>query len=148
MAKVDNTDLMAAKAAHAFMGEFAWPTVLMTIMDIAPTLLEAAGAPVPSHFLGRSQFQRIQGGEPAYGPSDIVAFELFGRRSVTQGKWKALYQNPPYGTGEWQLYDLTTDPGEQEDLSRKHPELRQSLINAWDKYAQEVGVILPDSTPR
>ena len=35
MAKVDNTDLMAAKAAHAFMGEFAWPTVLMSIVFTA-----------------------------------------------------------------------------------------------------------------
>lgn len=123
-------------------------TSYMTIMDIAPTLLEAAGAPLAPHFRGRSQLQRVQGGVPAYGPTDIIAFELFGRRSVTQGKWKALYQNPPYGPGEWQLYDLTTDPGEQEDLSLKHPELRQSLIQAWDDYAKEVGVILPDRTYR
>ena len=35
MANVDNTDLMAAKAAQAFMGEFAWPTVVMSIVFTA-----------------------------------------------------------------------------------------------------------------
>lgn len=120
----------------------------MNIMDIAPTLLEAAGVTAAPHFRGRSQFKRIQGGPAVYGPSDVIAFELFGRRSVTKGKWKALFQNPPYGPGDWQLYDLSTDPGEQLDLSLKHPEVKKSLINEWEKYAQEVGVILPDSTVR
>lgn len=120
----------------------------MTSMDIAPTLLEAAGVIEPAHIRGRSQFRRFQGGSAVYGPSDVIAFELFGRRSVTMGNWKALYQDPPYGPGDWQLYDLNADPGEQTDLSLQQPDVRQSLINEWEKYAQEVGVILPDSTAR
>lgn len=120
----------------------------MTSMDLAPTILAAANLQPAPHFRGRSQWARLQGGEPAYNDSHAVAFELFGRRSVTKGKWKALYQNAPYGTGEWQLYDLSQDLGEQNDLSLNYPELRTELIAEWEKYAQEVGVIIPDTVPR
>jgi hypothetical protein len=36
------------------------------------------------------------------------------------------------------------DPGEANDLSKKMPTELDSLIAAWDKYAKEVGVILPE----
>lgn len=120
----------------------------MTSMDLAPTILAAANVAPAPHFRGRSQWQRLLGGEPAYDDNDAVAFALFGRRSVTKGKWKALRQDPPYGTGEWQLYDLSEDLGEQYDLSLNHPQLRKELIAEWEEYAQEVGVIEPETTVR
>ena len=49
----------------------------------------------------------------------------------------------PYGPDEWQLYNLAKDPGETADLSSLMPELRSEMIEIWNSYAQETGVILP-----
>ena len=79
-----------------------------------------------------------------YSASDIVAFETYGRRGVQRGDWKLLFQEPPYGSGDWQLYNLATDPGEQQDLSTSHPQVRTELIEGWQAYAERVEVILPE----
>jgi len=48
------------------------------------------------------------------------------------------------GTGAWQLFDLSRDPGEAKDLSGLMPEKLETLKTAWDKYANDVGVVSPD----
>jgi arylsulfatase len=63
---------------------------------------------------------------------------------VRKDDWKLLLQAAPYGTGTWQLYDLSQDPGEQHDLAAQFPLITDTLINDWQSYAKEVGVILPD----
>ena len=40
-----------------------------------------------------------------------------------------------------QLFNLREDPAESNDLSSQYPELRTELINAYDEYEQNVGVI-------
>ena len=51
---------------------------------------------------------------------------------------------PPYGTGEWQLYNLADDPGECNDLAARYPKRARELAEAWDRYADENGVVEPD----
>jgi arylsulfatase len=51
---------------------------------------------------------------------------------------------PPYGSGEWQLFDVVKDPGEAQDLSNRMPDRLDDLRSAWDRYAKDVGVILPE----
>ena len=51
----------------------------------------------------------------------------------------------PYGTGDWQLYDLATDPGELRDLGDEFPDRMMALAQAWDIYAAENGVIRPNA---
>jgi len=41
----------------------------------------------------------------------------------------------------WKLYNIKKDPGETKDLSKEQPELLNKLIEAWKRYAKEVGVI-------
>ncbi len=64
---------------------------------------------------------------------------------MQRGDWKALLQAPPYGSGDWQLYNLKQDLGEQHDLSARYPEIRAELIAAWEDYAERVGVIEPET---
>ncbi len=49
----------------------------------------------------------------------------------------------PYGNGHWQLYDLTNDPGETNDVAVEYPELVRELAEAWERYAEASGVIMP-----
>ncbi len=114
------------------------------VMDLAPTFLEIAGAEIPDSMMGRSQWLSWDGGPPAYEEDDVLAFELYGRRMAQRGDWKVLLQEAPYGTGEWQLYNLASDLGEQDDLSDQYPGIRQELIDAWQQFADEVGVINPE----
>jgi arylsulfatase len=47
----------------------------------------------------------------------------------------------PFGTGDWQLYNIENDPGEVNDLSQQFPAKRDSLINNWIQYAKENDVV-------
>jgi arylsulfatase A-like enzyme len=113
-------------------------------MDLAPTFMELAGGTVPADMMGRPLLDRWKGGQPAYSEHEIVAAETYGRRMAQRGTWKVLLQDAPYGSGDWQLYDLAQDLGEQHDLSDEYPQLRQNLIDAWADYAAEVGVVDPE----
>ncbi len=50
----------------------------------------------------------------------------------------------PYGSGEWQLFDLVADVAESSDVSGEHPEVVEFLKAEWDRYAVENNVIIPD----
>ena len=113
------------------------------VMDLAPTFIELAGGAKQRAIMGRSLLTRWRGGISPYTPNEAIAFETFGRRGVKKGNWKLLLQAEPYGTNEWQLYDLSKDPGEQNDLAIEHPKITNALIEAWHTYAEKVGVILP-----
>ena len=113
------------------------------VMDLLPSLLHAAGLTIPASVRGKSQWSRWLGGSAVYQDTTVAA-ELYGRRMARRGDWKILLQEAPYGTGEWQLYNLAEDLGEQHDLSAQYPQVRTELIQAWQRYAQEVGVLLPE----
>ena len=116
----------------------------MRVMDLAPTFLEIAGGTAAADMMGRSLLSRWRGGEPAYSATEAIAGETYNRRYVYRGDWKLLYQEPPHGTGEWQLYDLATDLGEQNDLAAVRPDVVEALLAAYDDYAARVGVIVPE----
>ena len=119
---------------------------VVSVRDIAPTLLDLAGAPVPAAMSGRSMRAFLDGeADSVRSDDDTIGYELFGRRAVRQGRWKAAWIWPPYGPGAWELFDLERDPGEQHDLSVEAPERLAALITAWDAYVAENSVVLPDS---
>ena len=58
-----------------------------------------------------------------------VGYELFGMKAFISGHWKILLLPPPFGTGDWELFNLQQDPSESHDLSEQFPQERQHLIN-------------------
>ncbi|MGD1111465.1 MAG: sulfatase-like hydrolase/transferase, partial [Mycobacterium sp.] len=143
------------------VGFVTWPgfarqgeigTAFATVMDIAPTVLELAGVAHPGTsyqgrevepMRGRSLVGYLSGDTDAVHDADTgTGWELFGRRAIRQGDWKALHLPEPYGAGAWQLYDLSADPGEIEDLAAARPDKLAELLALWDRYVQETGVIL------
>jgi len=63
---------------------------------------------------------------------------------VRMGDWKIRLMEPPYGPGEWQLFNLAVDPTETTDLASKEPEKLKQLLAEWDKYVKRNGVIAAD----
>ena len=123
---------------------------LVTVKDFTPTLLELAGVKHPGNsYQGRAV-------EPMSGMSILPILkgekvaervhggELFGKRFVRQGDWKLVHMPKPWGTGEWQLFNLRSDLAERHDLSAKQPEKVAELQQLWTQYAHDNNVILPD----
>lgn len=125
-----------------------------SVLDVAPTLLSLAGVEHPGtsyqgrdvHALkGQSMLPFLTGETKAvHGEDFVMGWELFNRRAVRKGNWKILWTNAPWGKDAWALYDLVTDPGEQNDLSAQHPEKLAEMMGLWDQYAEEHGVIVLD----
>ncbi|MFO1303835.1 MAG: arylsulfatase [Burkholderiales bacterium] len=129
---------------------------LMHVADIMPTLLEFAGARYPATRDGRAvppmmgkSWQAVLAGraESPRGAQDSLAWEIFGNRAVRQGDWKIRWQAKPFGKGEWELFDLATDPGERNDLASARPERLRALVALWDDYAKANHVVLPSRSP-
>ena len=123
------------------------------VTDVMPTLLRITGVQYPVEFQGRkvepmrgrSMFRLLDGSKQSiYGPDEFVGGEMRGGKWMRRGDLKAVMVPKPYGTGEWRLHNVAKDPGEANDLSKKMPNELKALIAAWDEYAKEVGVILPE----
>jgi arylsulfatase len=125
---------------------------LMHVADIMPTLLELAGASYPKAYkgqelpslIGKSWVKMLAGGvESPRTDQDYMAWEIFGNRAVRQGDWKLRWQWKPWGSGDWELFNVAADPGERKDLAAENPEKAKALLARWDEYAKTNNVILP-----
>lgn len=121
----------------------------LNVMDVTPTLLDLAGiAPPKGQFAGRA-VQPIWGtswapwlagrARTVHPASESIGTELFGSRALRQGDWKIT--DP--GDGQWRLFNIALDPGETRDLSVEQPARKAELEKAWEVYARNAGVILP-----
>ena len=126
---------------------------MMSVKDLAPTLLELANTHHPgSIYKGREVFP-ISGKSllphlrnqqlPVYDADDINGWELFGRQAIRQGSWKMVTQAPPFGNGKWQLFNLDDDPAETSDLAAENPGKVAALEVLWQDYKTRNNIILP-----
>jgi arylsulfatase len=127
-------------------------TAFSTVMDIPPLLLDLAGIAHPGEhwrgreiapLRGRSMLPYLEGAaEAVHTPEYAAGWELFGRRAIRQGDWKAVYVPvPSWGAAQWQLYDLSADPGETNDLAAVQPAILAALLDLWAQYTKETGVL-------
>jgi arylsulfatase len=124
------------------------------VIDVAPTVLEAAGLPQPKTVDGIVQAP-IEGVSMLYTFDDAKAktkhttqyFEIFGNRAIYHDGWlagtvhRAAWEYQPRATLEndkWELYDTSTDFSLANDLSAKNPaklkELRDLFMKEAEKY--------------
>jgi len=125
---------------------------LMNVADFMPTLLEVAGTHYPKSIggkdlpplIGKSWVPMLAGRtDSVRTDQDYMAWEIFGNRAVRQGDWKLRWEWKPYGTGEWELFNLKADPTERNDLAAKEPGKLKAMIALWDEYARANHVVLP-----
>ena len=126
----------------------------ISVRDVLPTMLDFAKVKLdnPTEYKGKAVIapqgisfaQRILPGAPAPQLSPtFAAGEMFGRRYVRDGRWKAVHIPPPTGTGHWELFDIEADPGETNDLAKANREQIGKMVKAWNAYATDKGVIPP-----
>ncbi|GGO79216.1 arylsulfatase [Marinobacterium nitratireducens] len=123
---------------------------LITVKDVAPTLLELAGVKHPGQSYKDREVQPMTGLSfvPALEgksmPSRVLGGELFGKYFVRKDDWKFVYMPKPYSDGDVQLFNLSEDLGERHDLSEEQPEKLAEMRKLWEQYVEENNVILPD----
>lgn len=119
------------------------------VIDVAPTLLEAAGLPEPLFVNGVAQMP-IQGVSMAYSFNDAGAaerretqyFEMAGNRGLYHKGWTAVTRHrtpwltggvklPAFDDDIWELYDTNTDWSQSRDLSKQFPEKLHELQRLW-----------------
>lgn len=125
-------------------------------LDLAPTLLDFAGVPVPKEMQGRSWRPLLTGERVAWRQSWF--YEYFAERqknsrvpdiTAVRTADAKLIRYP--GHDEWaELFDLRADPYELRNLYREpaHAALRTRLEAEHGRLAQEVGYRVPDYVDR
>ncbi|POH64436.1 MULTISPECIES: arylsulfatase [Cryobacterium] len=118
-------------------------------IDIAPTILEAAGLPEPTMVNGVQQ-SPMEGvsmlytfDEPAAAERhDLQYFEMFGNRGLYYKGWSAVTKHrtpwimiggeiPAFDDDVWELYDGHTDYSQARNLAAENPELLAKLQRLW-----------------
>jgi arylsulfatase A-like enzyme len=99
-----------------------------SLVDVLPTLVEAAGGAIPTGIQGASLWPAAVKGEAP--PSRDL---LLGLRNLA-GDSKAIVRWPhkliEEADGTLRLYDLSVDPGEQSDLAAARPAEAAALRDA------------------
>lgn len=128
------------------------------VIDIAPTVLEAAGLPEPRVVNGVPQ-RPMDGTSLVYSFDDAQAperhttqyFEMFGNRAIYRDGWLArtIHRAPweaeprrPLADDIWELYDTRSDFSLVNDLSAQHPE-RLAELKALFMVEAEKNHVLP-----
>jgi arylsulfatase len=133
----------------------SWPTGIKAkgeirqqfhhVIDVVPTILEAAGLPQPYLVNGVAQ-KPIEGVSMVYSFNEAKAeerhvtqyFEMFGNRGIYHEGWTAVtkhrtpwamgqVQLPPFHEDEWELYDTNKDWSQANDLSKEMPDKLREL---------------------
>lgn len=94
--------------------------------DVLPTLAELTGAAVPGDIDGISIVPELLGNSAAgraQRQHDYLYWEIGDQIAVRMNHWKAIKPR----AGDWELYDLSNDISESNDLSTKQPELLAKL---------------------
>ena len=77
--------------------------------------------------------------------SEPIGYEAAGGAALYRGAYKLVRSAPPYGDGNWRLYDLRADPTELHDLTASHPDLAKNMAADYANYVKKNGVVeVPD----
>jgi arylsulfatase len=125
------------------------------VIDVAPTILEAAKLPQPKFVDGIKQ-KPIEGGSMVYTFGDAKAptrhrtqyFEMFGNRGIYHDGWTAVTRHsipweatavlPKFTEDKWELYNTNDDFSQAQDVAAKYPdklkEMKQLFLAEAEKY--------------
>lgn len=114
------------------------------IIDLMSTIVEVSKSKYPNKFKGRTitpspgismvpifQNQQRQG-------HDQLFWEHEGNKAARIGDWKWVNSYPEKKD---ELFNLSTDPAENNNVAQDHPEKLKEIKEAWSQWASFVGVI-------
>lgn len=90
--------------------------------DVMPTLAELAREPAEGD--GISIVPELLGGSRKQAEHEYLYWELGQQTAVRMGQWKAIQ---PKKDRAWELYDLSRDRSEKEDVASHHPQVMEKM---------------------
>ena len=110
-------------------------------VDIVPTILDLLELPPSSDISGCSLLPFMKKAHPKPGfLFSVLESRKFRLLSVRRGPWKLLYLP---AEKRLSLFNLETDPLEERDVSKEHPEIAASLLKAVEAREDRV-IATPD----
>jgi arylsulfatase len=137
-----------------------WPAALtrvgitnefLHVLDLPATLLDVANVEHPGTRTTGHGSRELEGRvltsflttHDSSLEEPVNTWEMFDRRAVRVGDWKMTYANAPWGKeGEWSLFNMREDSGETKDVISKHPEVASRLLEKWEQYVEDNGLIV------
>lgn len=121
-----------------------WPNKIKTnsksnhisaFWDVMPTLAEVTGSKIPENIDGISFLSELTGKKQKEHEYLYWEFhEQGGKKAVRKGKWKAVQLNCFNKTKTTvELYDLSVDIGEKNNIAANHPEIVKELVAIMNK---------------
>jgi arylsulfatase A-like enzyme len=113
---------------------------LVELTDIAPTLMELAGRPVPERMQGRSLLPLLRGKADPHRHREFVRCEFYDtlkpKSYNARATWGTMFRNDRFklcvyhGHKHGELYDMEADPNEHVNLwdSPDHADARLKLL--------------------
>ena len=124
---------------------FHWPSKLkpgivnepLSMADVMPTVLALAGAKgSPDHpFDGKDIWRTLAENQPSPHEDVLINVEVF-RGAIRKGNWKLV--KIALLPGKTELFDLTKDPGEKNNVADQFPEVVNDLQARLSTYAKEM----------
>jgi arylsulfatase/uncharacterized sulfatase len=91
---------------------------------------------------GRDLAGLLDGSKTVAHPADVpFGYELSGNAVLFKGDWKLVKNLPPYGTGDWELYNIVADPGEVTDMAAAEPARFAEMQADYARFAGANGVL-------
>ena len=112
------------------------------VIDVMATCLDLADMKYPTEFHNRRPLPMegkslvpILRGEKRSG-HDALAWANPRGRALIMGDWKIIR---PADKLPWELYDLSSDPGETANLAKRHPDRIQDMADRYETWRERVG---------
>ncbi|HEV2244066.1 MAG TPA: sulfatase-like hydrolase/transferase, partial [Streptosporangiaceae bacterium] len=107
-------------------------------VDIVPTILDCAGIDPPQTIRGHVQ-RPMHGVSMRYtfaapdAPSarQTQLYQMPGSRAIYHAGWKAVAPDGPGGTMRWELYHVSADRAETNNVAARYPEKVAELASQW-----------------
>ena len=110
------------------------------VVDLMPTIIELAEVRYPTGKLpleGTSLMGVLQGTETGLSTPRRLFWEHEGNRAVRDGSMKLVAAHK----GDWELYDLSVDRTETDDLAERFPRKADELRVLYENWADRCGVL-------
>ncbi len=104
-------------------------------LDILPTACALAGAKTPGNVDGVNLMPHLLGEKQA-APHDALYWRFGPQKAIRKGNWTLVdWRDFETKTNSgWQLFDLSKDIGQQQNVAAKHPEVVAELRQAWERW--------------
>ncbi|MES2426418.1 MAG: arylsulfatase [Bacteroidota bacterium] len=119
-------------------------------MDIMPTILDITKTPYPKTF-NQHSITPVEGISlvPSFENKPLTREAIYWdhemNKAVRMGNWKlvseANLKGKTYTSDPWELYDISTDRSELNNVAAQHPDMVKKMDAMWEAYAKRCNVL-------